>query len=100
MGDKIEINNYRTKYYGASHDFNDSDIVRRTTSTNIITSSGSSSDVVISSSVVNAMGSSRTMELARHMSRMVDENDKEYELKIEDSTNTRFTYSLICRKQK
>lgn len=78
----------------------DGGVVRRVSSTNIITTRGSSSDIVISPGVVNAMGSSRTMELARHMSRMVDENDKEYELKIEDNTNSRFTYSLICRKQK
>ncbi|CAJ0845049.1 7991_t:CDS:10 [Entrophospora sp. SA101] len=54
-------------------------------STNIITTRGSSSNIVISPSLANAMGSSETMELARHMSRMVDENDKEYELKIEDN---------------
>jgi len=99
--DYIEIDNDKTRYKDAWHVFDDTSIVRKvSSSTNIITTRGSSSDIVISSGLVNAMGSSRTMELSRHMSRMVDENDKEYELKIEDNTNTRFTYSLICRKQK
>jgi hypothetical protein len=100
---EIDLDKICHLYHGL--DVDDSDIVRRVSSmvvpgNNVITTQGSSSDIVISPSVVNVMGSSRTMELARHMSRMVDENDKEYELKIEDNTNTRFTYSLICRKQK
>ncbi|CAG8499535.1 5973_t:CDS:2, partial [Ambispora gerdemannii] len=89
ISDYVEIDNDETKYYSSGHDFNDISIIRKVTTTNIITTRGSSSDIVISSGLVNAMGSSRTMELARHMSRMVDENDKEYELKIEDNTNTR-----------
>lgn len=107
IGDYIEIDIDRTKYMEQKTTFNDTSIVRKfgssaavpSSSTNIITSRGSSSDIVISPSVVSTMGSSQAAEIARHMSRMVDENDKEYEFKIEDN-NTRFTYSLICRKQK
>jgi len=108
IGGYLEINTDKTIdcYWACAFPINLSEtqknIVRKfgsSSSTNVITARGSSSDIVISPSVVNAMGSSQTTELARYMSRMVDENDKEYEFKIEDN-NTRYTYSLICRKQK
>jgi len=105
--DYLEIDIDRTINFSSWHGFSDLPSVegivkseKMSASTNIITSSGSSSDIVISPSVVSAMGSSQATELARYMSRMVDETDKEFELKIEDNSNARFTYSLICRKQK
>jgi len=103
VGDYIEVDLDKSVNCNHCSIINDTSIVRKvssSSSTNIVTTRGSSSDIVISSGLANAMGSSETMELARHMSRMVDENNKEYELKIEDNSNKRFSYSLICRKQK
>lgn len=97
LGDKIEIDNDRIKYYSAYHDFNDLDIVRKYSPSNIITTRGSSSDIIISPNAVNAMNSPNAMDLARRMSEMVDATGKEYEFKIEDPSS-KLNYSLICRK--
>ena len=98
-GDYIEIDNDKTKYKSA-HDFCDTSMARKVTSTNVITTCGSFSDIVISPSAVNAMKSPRTMEIAREMSRMVDETGKnwEYKIEVENKDGKKISHSLICRK--
>jgi len=66
-----------------------------------ITTRGSSSNVVVSpSTVVDFMNSPKAIELARGMSRMVEETGKSFEYKIEMPTKDGETisHSLICRK--
>jgi len=104
IGDQIEINNYITRYYKSTADVyfsNNDNIIRKLlSSVNTVSASGSSSDISISPSAVNAMKSPGTMEIAREMSRMVDETGKNWEYKIEVASQDGKTisHSLICRK--
>jgi len=106
IGDYLEINIDETINRNGQHAIpmnlpEAKNVVRKfgsSSSTNIITTRGSSSDIVISPGAVNAMKSPRTMEIAREMSRIVDETGKEVEFKIEDA-NSNLKYSLILRKQ-
>lgn len=67
-------------------------------STDVI-SSGSSNSIIISPNAVDVMNSPAAMNIARQMSKMVDETGKEFEFKIEETTinGKKLTYSLICR---
>jgi hypothetical protein len=68
--------------------------------TNIIATRGSFSDIVVSSSAVDVIKNPRTMEIAREMSRMVDETGKnwEYKIEVENKDGKKISHSLICRK--
>jgi len=94
----VEIDNDITKYRSDRYRFTSTSEVRKvSSSTNVISSSGSSSNMVISPIAVNAINNPGAMDIARGMSRMVDETGKEFEFKIEDP-GSKFNYSLICRK--
>ena len=104
--DYIEIDLDTLNYWGYFCDFKDTSAIRKLGSSNeivprnIISASGSSSDIIISPSAVNAMKSPRTMEIAREMSRMVDETGKnwEYKIEVENKDGKKISHSLICRK--
>jgi len=102
VGDYLEIDIEKTVNYSSRNNFNDTSIVRKFgSSTNVITTSGSSSDVVVSPSAVNYMKSQEARELAREMSRMVDDTGKEVEYKIEvqNKDGKKISHSLILRNQ-
>lgn len=102
-GDYIEIDNDKTRYESPYEVFDDTSIVRKvSSSTNIVTTRGSSSDIVISPSAVEYMKSQEARELAREMSRMVDDNpgkEVEYKIQVENKDGRKISHSLIMRKQ-
>jgi len=108
--DYLEINLELTKFYPTHHSFNDTDIVRQyswsgvasnsSSSTNIISAHGSSSNIIVSPSAANFIASQDGLNLARGMSRMVDETGKnwEYKIEVENKDGKKISHSLICRK--
>jgi len=90
-------------YYGKSGEINygiDGLVRKVDSSTNIITASGSSSNIIVSPSAANFVSSQDGLNLARGMSRMVDETGKnfEYKIEIENKDGKKISHSLICRK--
>jgi len=102
VGDCLEIDWDLTRQIKKFSVFSDTSMVSKVTPTNVITTRGSSSDIVVSSSAVNYMKSQEARELAREMSRMVDDNpgkEVEYKIQVENKDGRKISHSLIMRKQ-
>jgi len=104
VGDYLEVDVDKVIALGEQYRFFDASMVRKfgsSSSTNIV-STRASSDIVVSSSAVNYMKSQEARELAREMSRMVDDNpgkEVEYKIQVENKDGKKLSHSLIMRKQ-